>query len=63
MLHTLGVCATMSNFMVSGILDKYEDLKIRLIESGIGWVPFVLETIQQKFRRRWPTPPERQDLW
>jgi uncharacterized protein len=49
MLHTLGVCATMSNFMVSGILDKYEDLKIGLIESGIGWVPFVLEMLEHQF--------------
>jgi predicted TIM-barrel fold metal-dependent hydrolase len=49
MLHTLGVCATMSNFMVSGILDKYEDLKIGLIESGIGWVPFCLEMLDHQF--------------
>ncbi len=49
MLHTLGVAATMSNFMVSGILDKYEDLKIGLIESGIGWVPFVLEMLEHQF--------------
>jgi predicted TIM-barrel fold metal-dependent hydrolase len=49
MLHTLGVTATMSNFMVSGILDKYENLKIGLIESGIGWVPFVLEMLDHQF--------------
>jgi uncharacterized protein len=49
MLHTLGVAATMSNFMVSGILDKYENLKIGLIESGIGWVPFVLEMLDHQF--------------
>jgi predicted TIM-barrel fold metal-dependent hydrolase len=49
MLHTLGVTATMSNFMVSGILDKYENLKIGLIESGIGWVPFVLEMLEHQF--------------
>jgi len=48
MLHTLGVCATMSNFMMSGLLDKYEDLKIGLIESGIGWVPFVLEMLEHQ---------------
>ncbi|MFT4026501.1 MAG: amidohydrolase family protein [Novosphingobium sp.] len=48
MLHTLGVVATMSNFMVSGILDKYEDLKIGLIESGIGWVPFSLEMMDHQ---------------
>jgi len=49
MLHTLGVAATMSNFIVSGILDKYENLKIGLIESGIGWVPFVLEMLEHQF--------------
>lgn len=49
MLHTIGTCATMANFMVSGILDKYEDLKIGLIESGIGWVPFVLEMLEHQF--------------
>lgn len=45
MLHHMGTCATMSNFMVSGILDKYPNLKIGLIESGAGWVPFVLEAM------------------
>jgi uncharacterized protein len=45
MLHHMGTCATMSNFMVSGILDKYPKLKIGLIESGSGWVPFVLEAM------------------
>jgi predicted TIM-barrel fold metal-dependent hydrolase len=49
MLHTVGVTATMSNFMVSGILDKYENLKIGLIESGIGWAPFVLEMLEHQF--------------
>ena len=40
----------MSNFMVSGILDKYENLKLGMIESGIGWVPFVLEMLEWQFR-------------
>ncbi len=55
MLHHMGTCATMSNFMVSGILDKYPNLKIGLIESGAGWVPFVLEAMEHQldeFRTR-----------
>ena len=48
MLHHMGTCATMSNFMVSGILDKYPNLKIGLIESGAGWVPFVLEAMEHQ---------------
>jgi predicted TIM-barrel fold metal-dependent hydrolase len=48
MLHHMGTCATMSNFMVSGLLDKYENLKVGLIESGSGWVPFVLEAMEHQ---------------
>jgi predicted TIM-barrel fold metal-dependent hydrolase len=38
----------MANFMVSGLLDTYEDLKIGLIESGMGWVPFWLEAMEHQ---------------
>lgn len=48
LLHHVGCAATMSNFMVSGLLDKYEDLKIGLIESGSGWVPFWLEAMEHQ---------------
>jgi predicted TIM-barrel fold metal-dependent hydrolase len=48
LLHHIGCSATMSNFMVSGLLDKYEDLKIGLIESGMGWVPFWLEGMEHQ---------------
>jgi uncharacterized protein len=48
LLHHIGCAATMSNFMVSGILDKYPKLKIGLIESGAGWVPFWLEAMEHQ---------------
>ena len=49
MLHTLAISVSMATFMVSGILDKYEDLKLGLIESGIGYMPFVLECLDHQF--------------
>ena len=55
LLHHVGCAATMSNFMVSGILDKYPNLKIGLIESGAGWAPFWLEAMEHQldeFRTR-----------
>lgn len=39
----------MSNFMVSGLLDRYERLEIGLIESGAGWMPFWLEAMKHQF--------------
>jgi predicted TIM-barrel fold metal-dependent hydrolase len=55
LLHHIGCAATMCNFMVSGLLDKYPKLKIGLIESGTGWVPFILEAMEHQldeFRTR-----------
>jgi predicted TIM-barrel fold metal-dependent hydrolase len=48
LIHHIGCAATMSNFMVSGLLDKYPQLKIGLIESGAGWVPFWLEGMEHQ---------------
>lgn len=48
LLHHIGCAATMSNFMVSGILDRFPKLKIGLIESGMGWVPFWLEAMEHQ---------------
>ncbi|MDB5972252.1 MAG: Amidohydrolase [Hydrocarboniphaga sp.] len=48
LIHHVGCGATMSNMMVSGILDKYPNLKIGLIESGAGWVPFWLEAMEHQ---------------
>ncbi|MFT3966206.1 MAG: amidohydrolase family protein [Sphingobium sp.] len=48
MLLCIATSATMSNFMVTGLLDRYPKLKIGLIESGIGWVPFVLEAMEHQ---------------
>jgi uncharacterized protein len=48
LIYHVGCAATMSNFMVSGILDKYPNLKIGLIESGMGWVPFWLEAMEHQ---------------
>ncbi|MFT3967526.1 MAG: amidohydrolase family protein [Sphingobium sp.] len=49
LIHEIGCAATMSNFIVSGLLDKYPKLKIGLIESGCGWVPMWLEGIAHQF--------------
>ena len=48
-MYHIGTAVTMSNFMVSGLLDKYTKLKIGLIESGSGWVPFFLEALDHQF--------------
>jgi predicted TIM-barrel fold metal-dependent hydrolase len=36
---------TVSNLIYSGILDRYKGLKFVSVESGIGWVPFLMEAL------------------
>ena len=54
MMHSLACAATMGNWMVSGLLDRYPKLKIGLIEAGMGWVPFVLEMLTHQFDEMLP---------
>jgi len=54
MMFSIGNAATLGNFMVSGLLDKYPKLKIGLIESGMGWVPFAIEALEHQFDEMLP---------
>ena len=38
----------------SGRLDQFPKLKIGLIESGMGWVPFALEALEHQFDEMLP---------
>ena len=48
-MFSIGNAATMGNWMVSGRLDRHPKLKIGLIESGMGWVPFAIEALEHQF--------------
>jgi predicted TIM-barrel fold metal-dependent hydrolase len=36
---------TMGNVILSGLLDRFTKLKFVSVESGLGWIPFLLEAI------------------
>jgi predicted TIM-barrel fold metal-dependent hydrolase len=38
-----------SNLIYSGLFDRCQGLKIVSVESGIGWIPFVLESIDYEW--------------
>jgi uncharacterized protein len=53
-MFSIGNAATLGNWMVSGRLDRHPKLKIGLIESGMGWVPFALEALEHQFDEMLP---------
>jgi len=42
------------NIICSGMLDRYPDLKIVSVESGAGWVPFILEALEYEMAENAP---------
>jgi uncharacterized protein len=54
-MFSIGNAATLGNWMVSGRLDKHPKLKIGLIESGMGWVPFAIEALEHQFDEMLPS--------
>jgi predicted TIM-barrel fold metal-dependent hydrolase len=48
-MFSIGNAATLGNWVVSGRLDRHPKLKIGLIESGMGWVPFAVEALEHQF--------------
>jgi predicted TIM-barrel fold metal-dependent hydrolase len=38
-----------SNMIFSGILERFPELKVVSVESGIGWIPFMLEALDYEW--------------
>ena len=54
-MFSIGNAATLGNWMVSGRLDRHPGLKIGLIESGMGWLPFAIEALEHQFDEMLPS--------
>lgn len=47
-----------ANLCMSNLFDRFENLKIVSAESGIGWVPYILETLEHQFDQMVTRPEE-----
>jgi uncharacterized protein len=41
----IGNARVIANFIYSGMLERFPRLKVVSVESGIGWIPFILEAL------------------
>jgi predicted TIM-barrel fold metal-dependent hydrolase len=51
---------TVNCFMLSGLFDRYPKLKLVSVESGCGWVPFVMEASEYQWDEM--APDEAKEL-
>ena len=40
----------LANLVISLVLERYPKLKVVSVESGVGWIPFMLESIEYMMR-------------
>ena len=44
-------CPVVCQLLFSGVFDRFTDLKLLLVESNIGWIPTLLEQVDDMFYR------------
>jgi predicted TIM-barrel fold metal-dependent hydrolase len=47
-----------TELLLSGVLGRFPDLRFVISESGVGWVPFMLEACDERFKREHVRLPE-----
>jgi predicted TIM-barrel fold metal-dependent hydrolase len=50
-LHNAGVVA---NLIYSGVLERHPDLQVVTVESGVGWIPFLLRALDYQIAEMGP---------
>ncbi len=50
----IGNARVVTNLILSGMFDRHPDLKTVSVESGVGWIPFILETLDYEMAENAP---------
>jgi predicted TIM-barrel fold metal-dependent hydrolase len=50
----IGNARVVTNIILSGMLDRHPKLQMVSVESGVGWVPFILETLDYEMSENAP---------
>jgi uncharacterized protein len=58
----IGNARVIVNIICSGMLDRFPELKIVSVESGTGWIPFILEALDYEMAENAPQLRERLSL-
>jgi predicted TIM-barrel fold metal-dependent hydrolase len=50
----IGNARVVTNLILSGMFDRHPDLEMVSVESGVGWIPFILETLDYEMAENAP---------
>ena len=55
----IGNARVVTNIILSGLLDRHPTLKMVSVESGVGWIPFILEALDYEMSENAPKQLEQ----
>jgi len=55
----IGNSRVVTNIILSGMLDRHPQLNMVSVESGVGWIPFILEALDYEMSENAPRELER----
>jgi predicted TIM-barrel fold metal-dependent hydrolase len=59
-LPPIFMAENIADWCVSGVLERWPDLRVVLVEAGIGWIPYFLERLDTMAENHgWDTFPEK----
>ncbi len=50
----IGNARVVTNLILSGIFDRFPDIQMVSVESGCGWIPFILEALDYEMSENAP---------
>ena len=50
--HPFGQMAVMMDMIAGGVLDRFPRLRVGFFESGLGWIPYWLDRLDEHFREQ-----------
>lgn len=59
-LPPLAMAELMADWMLSGVLERWPELRVVFVEAGIGWIPYFLERLDNMAEMHgWDTFPDK----
>ena len=51
-----GIFRPLAEMIYGGLFERFPRLRVVAVETGLGWIPYFLQVLDDNFlRRRWPT--------
>ena len=56
------LATAVSNMVIGGVFERFPSLKVAFLEAGVGWVPWLVENLDEHCKMRGPEVPHLKAL-